>query len=184
MKRYTASFAATLSLLALSGCSALWSSAPKTPAPPVQSIELYLSRGSSQGSDFEQFKLSGDSLYKECGPIKRGRQYAAEQEVVPLPSEYRPLIDEAAAAVISALSVPNTVLAKPGASSGIFDPGEISLALKTEQTKVKVATSLDTVSDPDGPTEEKILKLVKLVRTAAGLPFCGTTQFYGIKPAR
>lgn len=172
-------------LAALSGCSVLWqSSEQQAPSAPLRSLELYLSRGSSQGADFEQFKISGDTLYKECGPIKRGRQYAAEQEVVQISSEMRPRIDEAAAKVIEALAVPNTILAKPGTGSGIFDPGQLTLALQSEKSKVSIATSLDTVSEPEGRTEEKIRDLVALVRTAAGLPFCGVNQFYGIKPAK
>ncbi|RMG44431.1 MAG: hypothetical protein D6719_01875 [Candidatus Dadabacteria bacterium] len=140
-----------------------------------------MSRKELSRTPFEQIKLSENTLFKECGNIKRGRFYATEQEVTFVTVTQRDRLDSLAAELRIYLKTHTFRPERPGDNSSLFDPGRLSLSVEYKDGEtVSFETSLDSVSNASRGSEKRIKKLVSALRGAAGGILCGRKEFFGI----
>ncbi len=143
-----------------------------------------MSRASASTQDFEQLKLSGNQLYKECGPIDRGRFAPVSQGFTEINSAKAQDLLKQASELAEYLAAHPSTFEKPGTNRGFADPGQVFITLNgtlqngTAQFEIK--SSLDGISNAKYPAESKVKKLVEKLRGAAGGALCGNQQFYGI----
>lgn len=147
----------------------------------IHSIELFMSRASMIDAEFEQFKLTGNRLYKECGTIRQGRHYPQMQDIDALPEDVAQAIRNQATVVASQpQNFDPLIIPGPGKSSGMFDPGILNLTIKGKES-LDIKTSFDSIGDADRLSEKDVKNLVSLLRQAAGGRICDNAQFFGIK---
>jgi len=170
-------------LLALGSlCAAACSLSPQAPAAteiPLQSVSLYYHRGSSTGASFEQFKLSGDRLFFECGSVSGGRHAAKEQKIITISPEQLERIKIDAWQVRRYVEDLQAKFKPPGSSGTIFDPGKLSVALQFSDGPHKLETSFDSVATGTEGKAAIVRTLAQDLRKAAGDNLCGRATFYG-----
>lgn len=145
-----------------------------------ESIELYVSRSNMADTEFEQYKVSAGRLFAECGKIKAGRYVPIEQESDEVEADLAGQIGEAVQGVLSADAELEHPYDEPGSNRSMMDPGQLYLTLAFGEEVKSIKTSLDSVSEPTGSRERKLLKLLRLMRGASGEPLCGNREFYGV----
>jgi hypothetical protein len=162
------------------GCSA--TSTPPAPVGSVRSLELFLSRASLFGAEFEQFSLAGDKLFFECGSLERGRFIGRHQGVTELTPERLAELTSATYAVHRIVAEKSPTFADPGTNRSMFDPGQFTLKAELADGALEVKTSLDTVVNRPALPEEKLSNLARTLRgaTSGG---CATASFFGLSRA-
>ena len=164
-----------ISLLFISACSS--NQASETSAPVPQHIKLYISRSSLYNTEFEQYTLSGDILFHECGKISNGRHQAGRQGVIKLENLTLEDLAQASAEVNESAMRNKEDLNKSGNNSDLFDPGVFQLEMDGLNSEIK--TSLDSVTAGTGPLERKLRNLAETIRKSAEEKLCGK-EFYGL----
>ena len=153
--------------------------ASATKSSKIDSIELFMSRASASSQDFEQLKLSNNQLYKECGPINRGRFAPLSQEFVTIERARNQELLDLAANLSDFVRTHGSSFEKPGTNKSFADPGQVLITLEGAPN-LEIKASLDSISNAKNPAESKVKKLVESMRGAAGGTLCGNQQFYGI----
>lgn len=179
----------------LTGCSLITTNNEESEQPRthkqsssiISSVRLYLAKGSFATTEFEQFSLSGNSLFFECGKIQRGKNIPAAQGIITLNNEGASELILMGMEILGRASVSDPLsLATPGDLRGFADSGKIILNLQTKDNKsAQLNTGLNEVAEPATILERNILKLtqtlraqVKEKRGSEGL--CGNESFFGI----
>jgi hypothetical protein len=177
-----------LLLLGFSACSTNESS-PSTSnqdkLATIQSIDLYLSRATFSGAQFEQFKFTNGKLFAECGKIAGGRQTATYQDLRKLSSEDNFAINSKTNTLIAFASSHELKLDEPGKSSSMFDPGQYELKINSSSGSTSIKTSLDAVSTASKTSEENLRVLAKTLRDIAmhhspSSTLCGNKKFFDL----
>ena len=177
-------------ILSLTSCSYLFGTesganpdgTPLT-APAPKSIELFLSRTSMTSTDFEQYKLSYNSVYFECGEIRRGRYLPRHQEFIDVASDLQQEIFSAANTTLDDRARNELALDPPGKNKNLADPGVFTLTIVPSSGEtVILSTSLDSVTNRGRELERDMEKLARLLRKSAGNNVCGSPSFYGLQP--
>jgi hypothetical protein len=194
-------------LLTLGGCSLLSTPDPgeKEPeatkasqATPNQTLRLgvYLARGSLfSAPEFEQYKVSGNSLFVECGIIRGGRAVAKAQNILSLSTGAEEALRTLEQDLSTYLETENPSLASQELGSfGFMHPGEATIHLSPGSSSPspgsgEVKTTIDEISSSSNSSP--VRKLVVGLRTIAREslksrggseePLCGNTSFYGIE---
>jgi hypothetical protein len=178
MNRILTTLTATLALLSITGCSSR--NVSSYPSSPVDSLELVLSRASLAEVEFEHYKFTGATLFKECGTVNRGRYVPEEQDVREVRNFRGGPVAQQARSFVGTYRTKKWTWDEPGTHRSLADPGEVRLSLNAGSEKIKVATSLDSISDPRSSAERALSKLVRSVRGVAGGKMCGNAEFYGL----
>lgn len=139
------------------------------------SLSLQLSRVSLFSSDFEQYRLSGNSLFFECGNFARSTFKPREQKVLVLNNDAQADLVEKAQAFVDSLSS-HGKWEEAGKNDSVADPGQASLLVELGRQRSELKTSLDAVANDDAPEARN---LVRALRRSAGNP-CGSQRFFGL----
>lgn len=176
---YLLSLAALVSL----GCSNRTVTAlPEPIGREIEYIELYMSRASSSGTEFEQYKVSPGGIYMECGDIYRGRPTPVTQDFKNSSPELLNSLTPLAEDIISTMKKDPQKLEAPGKSNSMFDPGILNLSIGIGNDKLDLHTSVDAAVNAINPLERKIKRLIQTIRNRLGNSDCGKNDFYGIPP--
>jgi hypothetical protein len=125
-------------------------------------------------------KLSPDTLFAECGKLRRGRYFPTEQDVTnPLPNE-RTRVRRETSRFIDILGEREWKWAPPGTNKDLTDPGRLELTIRSKGHTIEVKTTLDSISDPRSRAEHALGRVIRTIRGAAGGKLCGNTRFYGL----
>lgn len=168
---------------ALTGCS-LGPQVPPAEEIQLETLSLYYGRSRMGGAAFEQFKLTGNTLYAECGNISGGRHAAQDQKLVTLSQAE---IDELKGKAWSVQRYVAELHAKfdaPGGTSGMFDSGRLTLNLQFADGPVKVDTSFDSIVNGTEGRSAVVASLAAAIRKAAGDKLCGSSSFFGLTRPR
>lgn len=153
----------------------------------ISSLRLYLAKGSFSSTEFEQFSVSGTSLFYECGKIRRGRNIPESQGIIKLEDQNSADIILLGMEILGRASTSDPLsLAEPGDLQGFADTGKVVLNLTTKDNKAaQITNGLTEVSDPLTALERSLLKLSVLLRAEVknakgpdGL--CENEIFFGI----
>ncbi|NLF24955.1 MAG: hypothetical protein GX589_04765 [Deltaproteobacteria bacterium] len=166
-------------MASLCGCS----SQQKPPEFKVNTLELYLSRASFSGRDFEQYKIIDDDLFFECGVVKRGRHQVKDETFTKLSAAALTDLPALVWKLAQACDELKYPFEEPGQSRNMFDPGQVSFSAELPDQKLMVKTSLDSLIDPSNRARAALFELIALVRSFPQDPPCGSTQFYGLPRA-
>jgi len=173
--------AITLVILFASSACGLLEQTPPAPRLSVDTLDLYLSRASLLQTDYEQYKISPPYLIMECGVVRKGRHTAAQQKTVSLDDEAGQRLLEPVYELAALLQKESHQFAEPGKNSGMADPGQLFLDLRTKDgANLSIRSSVDWVGAPRSSYERKLLDAVRRLRGAAGQPPCGMADFSGI----
>ena len=167
--------AALILIFGLLGCSA---SAPERPvADSLQrlSLSVQLSRTSLFSNEFEQYRLSGNSLFFECGNFARNNYKPREQQVLVLSSDALTELVEKSQDLIDSLPA-HAKWDEPGKNDSVADPGQASLLIELGRDRSELKTSLDAIVNDDAAAARN---LVRALRHSAGNP-CGNQKFFGL----
>ena len=169
------SFALLALAAILGGCGS--SQAPRQVADSLQSLSLsmQLSRVSLFSSDFEQYRLSGNSLYYECGYFARATFKPREQKVLVISSDALNDLAEKAQALADSLPT-HGKWDDPGKNDSVADPGQANLLIEFGRNRSELKTSLDAITNDDSAQARN---LVRALRQSAGYP-CGNQKFFGL----
>jgi hypothetical protein len=175
--------ALTMALVAvlMSGCG---STAP-TPTAPTDSsgpisVEVFLSRGSLNGTDFEQYKFNGPNLYYECGKIARGRYASQQQEFIAVNTETSTALSARLQDLHAIAERSPAPLDPPGKSNGMFDPGQATFAFTGSSGTKELRTSLDGIVNSASSVPGKLQRLAVALRGIPPASPCGNAEFYGL----
>lgn len=163
-------------------------------APHLENFDIFISRGSLTGTEFEHHIYANNSLIQECGTIDRGRFNILEQTVKRVSKK---LISyqagEIAQDLSSAIEDSSSDWEKPGKSNSLTDPGEINASFNIEGSKHKISTNLDSITLKRVDKEKYLNRFIRAVRGIklkleenSNLPeekkglICGHQDFYGL----
>lgn len=168
----------------LLGLSVLVGCQTPAPMPPpdtqITSLDLFMTRSSLLSTDFEQYSLSEDGLFSECGVIDHGRFVAKTQILSDLSPEERAAIIDSAYGLQQMLGEKKLTFDPPGTKASPFDPGSFSLKVSLGGEDIEVKTSFDAVVNGETRPTEKLRTLAKLLRYSAA-EGCGANTFYGLR---
>lgn len=180
-------FSQLFSLALLIGCSST------DPHPTIttleanssRSIELYLSRASVSKSEFEQFKVTNEHIYVECGKIAGGRQSAQYQELSPLSQVDQNEIHDLTSTIVDFSNSHTLHLDQAGNSDIFYDPGQFILKLEGPSNKILIKTSLDSIASASKTSEDNLKKLAIKLRESAKKAsnsgnLCGNNKFFDL----
>lgn len=165
----------------LTSCSGSIQKNPQPDHYSLTSFELYLSRPSFTEVDFEQYKLSGGYLVKECGLVRRGRHHAIEQDIDSLDSKQLEMLAGKSWPLIDYLDQGGKAFGKAGKNKHFADPGRASLKIVSSGGTEEILTSVDNISSPKSIGERRLLHFVEVVRGIGKGSHCGKIQFYDIE---
>lgn len=169
-----------LTFATLSACSTI-KQAPPSVENEKLSYQLYLSRSSMQGTDFEQYKLTPQGLFYECGIIHRGRPEVKSQGIQALEGDALQGTRELAQKISADLGTTQPPLFDPpGSNAGFADPGKFLLSLVIGDQAREVKTSLDGVEKARTRVEGHAKEFAESVRGSVTTSLCGSHDFYGI----
>jgi hypothetical protein len=153
----------------------------------ISSLRLYLAKGSFSTTEFEQFSLSSNSLFFECGKIRRGKNIPESQGIVSLEGATSSEIVLLGMEILGRAATSDPLsLAEPGNLKGFMDSGKVVLNLSTKDNRTaEINTGLNQVSEPLTSLERSLLKLSKLLRAQVKNSrgsdiLCGNDIFFGI----
>ena len=175
MKKYLVSFA-----LLFSACAQTAQMTTPTSDFNPEYVEVFMSRASFSNAEFEQFKATPGGVFAECGLFTRGRSIPEHQAFVPIDSDVRSAVNEAAWDVYQYLDSHPQHFEEPGKSDGMLDPGQVFLTIESKGKRTEVKTSVNSIANMDGVAETKIRRLVRILRGAPSTSECGGGDFYGI----
>ncbi len=191
-------------LTCLAGCSQMGMRGSfGGPASKDLTIDLFAARGFLGGSDYERYVVTEDVLWRECGQIQSSKQAAAKQSkdqpaldgdkvfkrdpnlqiqerrVEVLSSSQRGKLDSLAAEFIQALDSAAGKQPPPGSVFSLSEPGLFELAVRRDETKERLVTSVDAVSDGSAQSLSEAKELYSAIR-GIGPMICGSNSFYGV----
>jgi|GEM_PF-3283408 len=177
-----------LTLLALAGGCFLNSTPGTELDEHLDSVELYLARGSLMGAEFEQFKLFGQQLYYECGEIKGGRQHPMTQNIAELSAGQLEALKLKAYALLKELRDNKPRFEEAEKSLGFAGPGQLYATVIFNNQPLHVKTALDSISTPSSEAAALLGRLAIELRRQAqelegGRTLCGNAAFYGLGTA-
>ncbi len=180
------SLAAALALLVIGGCASSTSSSSPDQAPdaPVQvadlSFEFFISKRAANDVMFEQYKLQGLRILRECGRIRRGRYLVEEQAVVSIDDDASARLQSEFSALTQRMKTSNAKLEPAGNNDGIWDPGLLTLTFKTQGRQTEIKTSIDSIATPKKLPEDALKRVSRAIRDIANGESCGNPQFFGL----
>ncbi len=152
--------------------------------PDFDDVEVVLSHDSLQLTEFEQYRLSGNRFFAECGVVNGGRFSPETQNLYRLSDDDAARIRQLLSAAWASAPLTQAKLLPPGTGGGVFDPGSFSLTIRNQSGETKTQSSLDEISNSVGGVEERLrVFIVNLRRTASdhGFELCGNTLFFGLE---
>jgi hypothetical protein len=165
------------------GCSL----GPQVPPPEeiqLESLSLYYGRSRMGGAAFEQFKITGNTMYAECGNISGGRHAAQDQKLLTLSQVEIDDLKGKAWSVQRYVAELDAKFDPPGGTSGMFDSGRLTLNLQFANGPIKVDTSFDSIVNGTEGRSAVVASLAAAVRKAAGDKLCGSSSFFGLTRPR
>ena len=191
----TARLVITASVCLLCSCSVLDSEPEEDQQPQntkstsiISAVRLYIAKGNFTSTEFEQYSLSGNSLFFECGMIRRGKNIPSAQGVIQLKDSSSSAVVLLGMEILGRAAVSNPLsLAEPEDQKSFADSGKVILNLQTKDNKsAQLNTALNEVSDPLTALERNILKLSKMLRAEVkdvrgDEALCGNESFFGIE---
>ncbi len=136
-----------------------------------------MSRASITQVDFEQFVVSGGTLFHECGRVSQGRQFPAAHGVVALAPETQ---QELTALATAARENAQEQWQPAGSNKHLADPGVFTLSLQVDGSRRTLRTSLDSIANGETLGRKRLRALAEAVRRASGGKLCDYTSFYGV----
>lgn len=180
MKPLTLTTLLTATLLA---CSTQPPAPPKA-IHPINSVALYMARGDLLAApQFEQYKLSNNKLFGECGKVLKAGPVAAAQDLSQVDPQQLASINAAASEIIELLKSEESNLSEPGGISGFMASGKLEITIQSGDNSSKLETSLNSIAEPSSLAEKRVHNLVELLRGTAPNQ-CGNRQFFGIGSKR
>lgn len=168
-------------LISICACSQTIKSESPFPNSEIKNINIFLSRSSLGITEFEQFKLTGNSnLFYECGKINRGRYVPEVQEIKNIETASANEILSLTNDLLQAKEKTKSALEKPGNNGSLFDPGQLMMEINSKDSKSEIKTSLDSISDAQTDLQIKIRALTRKFRSSTMSKLCGNKEFYGI----
>jgi hypothetical protein len=150
----------------------------------IKSIELYISRASLSRAEFEQYKISRNRIFNECGKVYGGRQTSEQQNLVKLDDKDLSEINELAGNILAFNKKHELNLDKPGTSTSMYDAGQFNLKIQQDSGTTEIKTSLDSVTTASKTSEDNLAKLAKKLRQLAldnsNQSLCGNRRFYDL----
>ena len=175
-------------MLCVAGCFAPGCSwGPQAPEPDkisLQGFELYYNRASMDKSEFEQFRLTGHTLYAECGLVVGGRHSVKGQKISDLDDDAINEIKKTAWDVRRYVDELHAQFKEPGDASNLFDPGKLSLTLEFADGSSSLKTSFDSVALGKEGRELIVGRFARAVRKASGDKLCGKSDFYDLETSQ
>lgn len=193
-----------LALASAAGCSQFGARGSfGGPASKSLTIDLFAARGFLGGSDYERYVLTEDVLWRECGQIQSSKQAAAkrskdqpdmdgdkvfkrdpnlqiqERRVEVLSTSQRARLDELAAAFLQAAASAGSKQPAPGSVFSLSEPGLFELAVRRDDSKTRVVTSVDAVSDGSAESMAEAKDLYSAIR-GIGPVICSSKSFFGV----
>ncbi len=145
----------------------------------IKNLEIYLSHVSVRDILFENYKLSGNRLFYECGKIIRGKQTASEENFIALDEETLYKIIAATAALDEHATRAMLDFPVTGSNDRPYDPGILELTLVSSGNPLSIATSLDAIAKPKTVQERFTKNIVNAMREASDTDPCGNERFFG-----
>lgn len=133
----------------------------------LKSIDLYLSRASLTRTEFEQFKVSNNRLFIECGKVNGGKQAAEYQKFIDLDSSDLEEIKALSDTVVEFSRTHELMLDKPGSGSSMFDAGQFLLKIQLKDGTNELNTSLNSVTSGSKTALKNLLSLAQKIREIA-----------------
>ena len=163
-----------LSLEILSGCEFLSQSStradlPQSPPLVLEGFELYLSRASLKGADFEHYRVSQNAAYCECGALTRGRAIPSEQKIFNPTAAYNNALQSSGSALSSYILEKNPKFDPPGDTRSPFNPGEVRLTIDLKDKHIEVLTTLDSLAPPSSKATSLLREFVEYARGACSV---------------
>ncbi len=170
-------------LLILGGCAS--QPAPSIPDGKSVSLEVFLLRASLFQTEYEQYKLTGTTLYSECGEVKRGRNDTKFQDITQIPSIVSDKLQQRSYQLLNIVQKEQPSFPPSGDASGLADPGIAAIKIKCSPDEINIKTSVDELSSPISPASRLSQELVSAMRKVSADSHeskapCGNPQFYGI----
>ena len=149
----------------------------------MESLDLFMSRSSLTETEFEQYSISGDSLFSECGLVERGRFVAKVQNVTTIAPDTASELVAATFAVHQLVKEKRPSFDPPGTKASPFDPGTYALKSSCGGEPLDIKTSFDAVVNGETKPTAALGKLTKTLRLAAANG-CGGRNFFGLTPLK
>lgn len=164
-----------------------------------QSLELdiFSARGFLGGSEYERYYLTENILWRECGNITASERAVKkrtaggntvlardpelniqERQVAKLSNKESLALRRRALELMNSLSSKKSMPA-PGSPFSLGDPGVFELALTLGESKRRMITSVDAISNEESDVLKYAHELFAGVR-GVGPEICGAKTFYGI----
>lgn len=171
-------------MLLLSFSAACSGSAPVSPTKEIgvnkiYGVELFMSRAHLNDTEFEQYKLGDNTLFSECGSIRRGRFLPQNHEITRLSPEQLKSIHSLAGSIQTNPS--KNQFETPGDNSWLADPGQFTLQIESENGMQKINASLDSISSASTTRERELQAIASQMRQIAGGSPCGNNNFFGLR---
>jgi hypothetical protein len=144
----------------------------------IESLQFFIARGSSLGSEFEQHSMNIKTVYAECGAFSFGETVTKETYSQALDSEFFNTIQVRAQDMQQLLK--NANLNEAGTAYGAFDRGIVKISIVDSQNSETFETDLDSVVQARSQAYESVRKVLKLLRSQLPKKFCNNVNFYGI----
>lgn len=190
-------FAAGFLVLCTTSCATMFGDSGEEQRPVrVNSslvVDIFAARGFLGGADYEQYKLSGGELWRECGhvpqpsTVKTGATGPTKAGLSPverrIDSPTRPELSEllnAAEAVLTESATKRERLPTPGGISSLVDPGVVELRISLDGKQRTFITSVDAMSDGGSPVAKSLRALFERVR-GVGPVICKAPTFFGVR---
>ena len=163
-------------------------------APKVKSFDVFISRGSLNGTEFEHHIFSNDTLIQECGTIDRGRFRISEQNNNRVSTLLiSDILANKTLDLSESIEESNSTWEKPGRSLSITDPGELKISFQIDDKKHSILTNLDSITLVKTNNEKYLNRFLRAIRGIKGKIsrikgddskeaelICGHQNFYGL----
>ena len=148
----------------------------------IDSVDLYVSRASLTRTEFEQYKITKQKFYYECGKINGSMPKPEVQNVKNLSLNDYSQISKLASDIVNFQNRHELNLDKEGKSTSMFDAGQFILTISAGAKPVEIKTSLDSITSATKTSENYLKLIAKKIREIAlinsGSSLCGNRKFY------
>lgn len=153
----------------------------------ISSVRVYMAKGTFASTEFEQFSLSKNALFFECGKLIRGKNIPAAQGVIPLEDSSSSDIVMLAMEILGRASLSDPLSLQQSEKIKSFGgSGKVILNLQTKNNKsAQMVLPLNEITEPFTELERNVLKLAVMLRTAVkdlrgDESICENEEFHGI----
>jgi|GEM_PF-6606408 len=163
----------------LAGCSFLGGSDSNDNASSgALSASVYLSKSSLiKAPQFEHHVLKDSKIFSECGTSLNGKNKYADQRVLTVEDKKLSKLEKLATDLNT--SAGSGDIRKLSDKAGFFDQGKAVITITTEGKTTEIATSINTIANPQTPRERKAAAFISKMRRA-GATNCGHISFFGV----